>query len=91
MEINPQTGVEKWILSPLTGRGHQLRFEMFRHDRPILGDVLYGADPRSEAGIALKAIALDFSLAKKALPEEFLSLGLSSTYKFDGQKFEILA
>lgn len=31
-----------WELQPVTGRSHQLRYEMYRHGCPILGDVLYG-------------------------------------------------
>lgn len=51
----------KWELQPLTGRSHQLRYEMARHGYPILGDTLYGADPRTEPGIALRAVGLDFT------------------------------
>ncbi len=35
--------VLEWELSPKTGRPHQLRWEMFRHEMPILGDKLYGS------------------------------------------------
>ncbi len=58
-----QNAALAWELSPLTGRSHQLRYEMYRHGCPILGDVLYGgASPESlnskhgsvdEQGIAL--------------------------------------
>lgn len=62
-------------LSPLTGRSHQLRYEMYRHQFPICGDTLYGAKkPWSDAGIALKATALDFRKSQKreafGLPEK---------------------
>lgn len=51
-----------WHLQPLTGRAHQLRYEMARHGWPIVGDDLYGSTQTfSEAGIALRAIKLDFS------------------------------
>ena len=53
-----------WHLQPLTGRAHQLRYEMARHGWPILGDKLYGSEQDfHEPGIALRAITLDFSLA----------------------------
>ena len=35
--------VSLWNLSPLTGRSHQLRYEMMKHNHPILGDKLYGS------------------------------------------------
>jgi tRNA pseudouridine32 synthase/23S rRNA pseudouridine746 synthase len=66
----------RWTLSPLTGRGHQLRFELFRHGFPIIGDTLYGS--KRDFGrdlIALRCVTLSFielsSLtAKLGLPEE---------------------
>lgn len=65
-----------WTLSPLTGRGHQLRFELFRHGFPIIGDTLYGS--KRDFGrdlVALRCMALNFvqlsSIATKlGLPEE---------------------
>ncbi len=55
----------EWRLQPITGRSHQLRFELARHDAPILGDSLYGSKQTwSEPGIALRAIQIDF-------PEDF--------------------
>jgi tRNA pseudouridine32 synthase/23S rRNA pseudouridine746 synthase len=60
-----------WELMPITGRPHQLRFEMFKHGHPILRDTLYGAkpDPSRDAsdGIALRAVKLDFSGLKERL------------------------
>ncbi|MFN8944036.1 MAG: hypothetical protein ACK5WZ_05360, partial [Pseudobdellovibrionaceae bacterium] len=38
-----------WLLSPRTGRSHQLRYEMYRHGCPILGDELYGYHSKTEA------------------------------------------
>lgn len=63
----------QWLLQPLTGRSHQLRYELSRHGFPILGDKLYGsrADYK-ESAIALRAIQLDFSDIKSdrwGLPE----------------------
>lgn len=52
---------EFWELQPVTGRPHQLRFEMAKHARPILGDILYGGVPSARVGIALRAVSLDFS------------------------------
>lgn len=65
-----------WTLSPLTGRGHQLRFELYRHGFAIVGDTLYGS--KRDFGrdvIALRCMALSFAnlptLADRlALPEE---------------------
>ncbi len=55
----------EWRLMPITGRSHQLRFELARHDAPIVGDSLYGSKlPWNEPGIALRSIQID-------LPEDF--------------------
>lgn len=51
-----------WNLFPLTGKPHQLRFELSRRGFPIHGDKLYGSQVTiSEDGILLKAVALDLS------------------------------
>lgn len=50
-----------WHLQPLTGRSHQLRFEMARHGYAILGDTLYGSDYNLKSSqIALRAFRLVF-------------------------------
>ncbi len=50
----------KWELYPQTGRPHQLRYELFKRNFPILGDQLYGAKkPYGENSIALRATRLD--------------------------------
>ncbi len=54
----------KWDLRPITGRSHQLRFEMSRHGFPILGDHLYGSKMNSSQNpqsLALRAYKLDLS------------------------------
>lgn len=56
-----------WELQPLTGRSHQLRFEMAKHHFPILGDVLYGGAPVPEKDwIGLRAVELDFTVIPDA-------------------------
>jgi tRNA pseudouridine32 synthase/23S rRNA pseudouridine746 synthase len=54
----------EWRLNPLTGRAHQLRYELFKHKCPILGDKLYGSQREWPDGIALRALELQW-------PEEF--------------------
>ena len=52
-----------WRLEPVTGRSHQLRWEMSRHGMPILGDILYGGAPMYPPvadAIALRAVQLSF-------------------------------
>ena len=50
-----------WELHPLTGRAHQLRFDLARHGFPICGDVLYGAQPGPDPErIALRAVKIQF-------------------------------
>ena len=77
-ELNSQTSkFFLWILQPLTGRSHQLRFELYRHGFPILGDVLYNSrDKWGQEGIALQAFKLDFSNCSNAL-----ELGLKQVYE----------
>ena len=55
-----------WHLQPLTGRSHQLRYEMARHGFPIDGDKLYGSTVLDDAsiGIKLRAAKLDFTSCK---------------------------
>lgn len=60
-----------WELRPLTGRSHQLRFEMAQHGYPIIGDTLYGGAEWKEKGIALRAVRLDLSAVSE---EERLGL-----------------
>ncbi len=52
-----------WNLNPITGRSHQLRFEMYKHKMPILGDSLYGSDFKTplQTGIGLRAFELKLS------------------------------
>lgn len=50
-----------WHLNPITGRSHQLRYELYRHQSPILGDTLYSGEKWDQEGIALRAFRLDFS------------------------------
>jgi tRNA pseudouridine32 synthase/23S rRNA pseudouridine746 synthase len=69
--------VEKncWHLNPVTGRSHQLRYELFRHGFPIIGDELYGSSLKFErGGIALRAFEINFQniteREKFGLPEK---------------------
>ncbi|XGC81972.1 RluA family pseudouridine synthase [Bdellovibrio bacteriovorus] len=56
-----------WDLQPVTGRPHQLRYELSRHGFPILGDALYGSTVfYAENSIALRAYKIDFSKAPSA-------------------------
>lgn len=62
-----------WQLDPVTGKPHQLRFELGRRGFPILGDALYGSTesftndvgpaiaPKTASEIALRAVSLNLS------------------------------
>lgn len=68
------SGYSHWELEPVTGRSHQLRYELFRHNETIVGDALYGStDVFKGEGIALRAFKIDFSKTKNrelfSLPE----------------------
>lgn len=64
-----------WRLNPITGRPHQLRFEMAKHQCPIIGDVLYGSQrPWPAGGIALRSVHIELpqELQEKwSLPSAF--------------------
>ncbi len=69
------SGYFHWELSPVTGRSHQLRYELFRHGMPIIGDSLYGSPVKfDQEGIALRSFEIDFSKTKNfqefSLPEK---------------------
>lgn len=77
--------VHHWKLQPRTGRSHQLRFELFRHGFPILGDKLYGSratfHPKQPEHIALRAVELNFSAVDYksfGLPEKLCVEGIKS-------------
>lgn len=62
-----QSNLMCWQLEPITGRSHQLRWEMARHGMPIVGDVLYGGLPLTEPQtIALRAVAMTISTKTNA-------------------------
>lgn len=74
---------QRWELMPLTGRSHQLRYELAKHASPIIGDQLYGSKCAFIAdGIALRAIRLDFRSCSEAdalgLPPIIEAPGLSA-------------
>lgn len=57
-----KTGWHRWELHPLTGRPHQLRYELSAHGFPIVGDALYGSKVSfTRPGIALRAVRIDFT------------------------------
>jgi tRNA pseudouridine32 synthase/23S rRNA pseudouridine746 synthase len=73
------SAAERWELHPLTGRAHQLRYEMGRRVGPLWGDALYGSKkdfPRP--GIGLRAVRLDFGRIadRLGLPERLEVEGL---------------
>lgn len=62
LESLDESGYFHWVMRPITGRSHQLRYELFRHGMPIIGDALYGsAEKFSFEGIALRSFKIDFS------------------------------
>ncbi len=72
----------EWKLHPLTGRSHQLRFELSRHGFPIYGDHLYGSKIKIEGHhIALRATEISF---KKIVEER---LGLPENLNVPGEMF----
>ncbi len=72
-----------WRLRPVTGKPHQLRFEMFKQGMPLVGDELYCGELKLSTfkpdRIALRAVRLDFSKIK-----EEDRLGLPLQLKVEG-------
>jgi tRNA pseudouridine32 synthase/23S rRNA pseudouridine746 synthase len=69
----------KWEIEPLTGRSHQIRFELSRHGFPILGDSLYGSKiSYGENTIALRAVKLTVGNLWPDMPAEFQVEGLNA-------------
>ncbi len=79
-----------WELDPVTGRSHQLRFDLARHGYPILGDALYGASrPFLPAAIALRCVRLRFldaAAARLGLPEALEAPGLEEWAALAGDR-----
>ncbi|MBC7714243.1 MAG: RNA pseudouridine synthase [Rhizobacter sp.] len=77
-----EKGYFHWEMNPITGRSHQLRFELFRHGHPILGDELYSSDEsfNGGVGIALRAFKIDFT--KSPGKEKFLLPDILEINKF---------
>ena len=76
-------GRSVWSLIPVTGRSHQLRYEMARHGFPIDGDSLYGSQTTAlmAPGIDLRAFKLNFSNCSDKdpfeLPDELVVAGIT--------------
>lgn len=75
------SGCSLWRLFPLTGRAHQLRYELSKRALPILGDSLYGSQKKFSVpqAIALRAIELNLSECPEAA-----SLGLPQRIQVKG-------
>lgn len=73
--VQKEKNLIEWKLQPLTGRSHQLRFELSRHGFPILGDGLYGSKVQlKQDTIALRAVHLSFEKIggdRLGLPAQF--------------------
>lgn len=77
--VSIENNFYRFHLNPVTGRSHQLRFEMYRHHYPILGDALYSSPEKYAKGIALRAFMLD--LKNCPLREKY---GLPDSFKISG-------
>lgn len=75
--IDEVSGLLRWELHPLTGRSHQLRFELAKRGYPIAGDALYGAKAAwPTGGVALRSVALAWASPEAAtLGWKNISLG----------------
>jgi len=81
-QIIDNISVDTFHLSPVTGRSHQLRFEMFRHQFPIIGDDLYHFAPDRFKDATLKSL-LDLRCQNKGIALRAISLDLAQALKLD--------
>ncbi len=76
--------ISRWKLSPLTGRSHQLRYEMMKHQHVILGDTLYGSTlKRKENQISLVSIQITLPLELTQPPHNLPALFTLGTDQID--------
>ena len=68
-----------WKLFPKTGRGHQLRFELFKHQHPIIGDSLYGSTLSWEIPNAIALVSTEILLPASCTQAPW---NLSNTYRY---------
>ena len=70
-----QGGNFLWELKPITGRSHQLRYEMYKRGWPLVGDQLYGSPkPWAQGAIALEAVRLELP------PEAKTQFGIETSF-----------
>lgn len=63
-----ERGFLRWDLQPITGRSHQLRFDLSRHGFPIVGDSLYGSKIEwKKNAIALRSYKINFENSPGAM------------------------
>jgi tRNA pseudouridine32 synthase/23S rRNA pseudouridine746 synthase len=78
--ISVENNKFRWHLNPITGRSHQLRYELSRHSHPIIGDELYGSKDSYQNGIALRSFQINLFFCTNrnnyALPDEIKINGL---------------
>ncbi|MGN6552508.1 MAG: RluA family pseudouridine synthase [Verrucomicrobiota bacterium] len=57
-----QTGLKTSLIEahPFTGRTHQIRIHLKESGFPIVGDELYGPEPKPKIGLGLRAVSLAF-------------------------------
>ncbi len=61
--LSRNNDIDYYLMTPITGKRHQLRFHAARHLSPIIGDTLYGSQhPHPDETIALMAIQYTFTL-----------------------------
>jgi tRNA pseudouridine32 synthase/23S rRNA pseudouridine746 synthase len=75
LEFEPDRGVSRVQLEPLTGRTHQLRVHLMAIGHPILGDMLYapGAVQAMADRLLLHACALTFTHPEQGAELQFKS------------------
>ncbi len=58
-----QTGANTSLIEahPFTGRTHQIRIHLLESGFPIVGDELYGPDPKPKKALGLRAVELSFN------------------------------
>lgn len=92
--LNIESNFIFWDLEPVTGRSHQLRFELSFRGFPIIGDALYGSNNalKEKDSIALVSDEINFSKVslgnRLGLPETILATHQLTHSQFENNLLE---